>query len=79
MIPKTRILLMRRKSPDGIVIIQIPDMTNRLKAAEPTMVDGPRSPAQKPLPRISITDSRISGALVPRANRLRLATVSFHT
>ena len=44
----------------------------------PTMVPGPRSPARKLLPQISMTESRISGELLPRAMRVRLATVSFH-
>jgi len=39
---------------------------------------GPRSPARNPLPTISITESRISGALEPRAISVRFATVSFH-
>jgi hypothetical protein len=37
-------------------------MMKKLKAADPTIVPGPKSPASKLLPTISITESRISGA-----------------
>lgn len=70
---------MRRSSSFGIDMIHTAEMTNKLKAAEPTIVEGPSSPAQKLFPKISIIDRRISGALVPSANKLRLATVSFQT
>ena len=76
---KTLTLAMRRVSPVGMAVMQMAEMTSRLKAADPTMVPGPSSPASKFLPMISMTDSRISGADVPRASRDRLATVSFHT
>ena len=69
---------MRRVVPVGTAITQTPVIQNRLKAAEPTIVPGPRSPARNPLPTISITESRISGALEPRAISVRFATVSFH-
>ena len=42
--------------------MQTAQMAMRLKAAEPTMVPGPSSPASKLLPTISITDSKISEA-----------------
>ncbi|TNN76727.1 hypothetical protein EYF80_012976 [Liparis tanakae] len=82
----TRRCLILRVSPGGIVHTQIPMMTNMLKAALPTMVAGPSSPALKLWPHtwegdVGRTDdgghSSISGALEPRAMSVRLDTVSF--
>jgi hypothetical protein len=42
--------------------MQMAMMMKKLKAADPTIVPGPKSPASKLLPTISITESRISGA-----------------
>ena len=69
---------MRRVAGAGTPMIHTPVIQNRLKAAEPTMVPGPSSPALKPFPAISMHDRRISGALEPRAINVRFATVSFH-
>jgi len=68
---------MRRVSGYGTAMIQTPVMQKKLKAAEPTIVPGPSSPALNPRPMISMQDSRISGALEPSAISVRLATVSF--
>ena len=55
-------------------------MNKRLNAAEPTMVDGPSSPAGSPsLPHVSTTASKISGAEDPRAMSERFAMVAFQT
>ncbi len=42
--------------------MQMAIMMKKLKAADPTIVPGPKSPAPKLLPTISITESKISGA-----------------
>ena len=41
---KTVRCLMYRPSPSGMATTHTAEMTIRLKAAEPTMVDGPSSP-----------------------------------
>jgi len=55
-------------------------INKRLKAAEPTIVDGPSSPAFSPSePTVSSTDSKISGADDPKAMSERFAMVGFQT
>ena len=55
-------------------------MTIRLKAAEPTIVEGPSSPGVDPSVEIvSMMESRISGALEPSAMSVRFAMVGFQT
>ena len=63
----------------GMTYMQMPMMTKKLNAAEPTIVPGPRLPASKPSPMISMTERRISGAEEPSTIRLRFATVLFQT
>lgn len=58
---------------------QIARIISRLNAADPTIVDGPSSPAYILFPKSSITESRISGADEPSAMSVRLAMVGFHT
>ena len=55
------------------------EIHSKLKAAEPTIVPGPNSPASKLFPTISMMLSKISGADDPRAISVKLATVPFHT
>ena len=66
-------------SPAGMAMMQTAQMASRLKAADPTMVPGPSSPLSNLLPTISMQESRISGAELPKAIRVKLATVPFHT
>ena len=55
-------------------------MTKKLKEADPTIVDGPSSPGVSPkVITVSKTLSIISGALDPRAIKVRFAKVGFHT
>merc|ERR1719272_220695 len=65
-----------RISGEGIATTHTAVITSRLKAALPTIVEGPNSPAKNLFETHSMTDSRISGADDPRAIRVRLATVS---
>ena len=44
--------------------METPDMTRKLKAAEPTIVEAPSLPGSSPrVDTVSITESKISGAL----------------
>lgn len=54
-----------RISVGGTLTTQIATIINKLYAAEPTIVFGPRSPASNPLPTTSIIDNKISGADEP--------------
>lgn len=73
--PKSSIFL---SSGEGTLQIDIPEMTKRLNAADPTIVDGPSSPGGDPrLLTVSMTLSMISGAEDPSAMRLKFAIVGF--
>ena len=55
-------------------------LPRRLKAADPTIVDGPKTPgAFSKVVTVSMIESRISGADDPRAINVRLAIVGFQT
>mmetsp|Transcript_84905 Transcript_84905/g.259239 ORF Transcript_84905/g.259239 Transcript_84905/m.259239 type:complete len:254 (-) Transcript_84905:232-993(-) len=72
--------LILRTSPSGIATTHTAMIENRLKAALPTMVEGPRSPLNILFEmHVSTTFRRSSGALDPRAMSVKLATVGFHT
>eukprot|EP00362_Geleiidae_sp_MMETSP1317_P000917 CAMPEP_0201283170 /NCGR_PEP_ID=MMETSP1317-20130820/7807_1 /ASSEMBLY_ACC=CAM_ASM_000770 /TAXON_ID=187299 /ORGANISM="Undescribed Undescribed, Strain Undescribed" /LENGTH=107 /DNA_ID=CAMNT_0047598477 /DNA_START=637 /DNA_END=960 /DNA_ORIENTATION=+ len=61
----------------GTVSLQMVVIINRLKAADPMIVPVPNSPASNPNEIVSMVASIISGAELPKAMRVRLATVPF--
>mmetsp|Transcript_115613 Transcript_115613/g.331989 ORF Transcript_115613/g.331989 Transcript_115613/m.331989 type:complete len:248 (+) Transcript_115613:1978-2721(+) len=75
----TAVRSIARTSPSGIEYMQTAMMMNKLKAADPTIVPGPKAPLKKPFPVTSMQDSRISGAEDPSARSVKFATASFHT
>lgn len=59
-------------------MIDSAEIINRLKAAEPTIVDGPNGDGVASMSfTVPMTLRRISGADDPRAIRVRFATVGF--
>ena len=58
--------------------IDTPLITRRLKAADPTIVDGPRTGGTASISyNVYSTERRISGADEPRAISVKFATVAF--
>lgn len=80
-VPSSLIYASVRLSESGLTeAMQTPEITKKLKAAEPTIVAAPSSPGNEPRLRIVSRQLRIiSGALEPRAIRVKLATVGFQT
>ena len=69
-----------RVSPVGIAMTHTEEIARRLKAADPTMVEGPSFPGSwSKLRMVSMSASIISGALDPRAMSVRFAIVGFST
>ena len=67
-------------SPEGTETIKTAVIMIRLNAADPIIAEGPNSPGADPrVETVSIIAKRISGALEPRAIKVILAIVGFHT
>ena len=66
------------KSGLATAAIETPEITRKLNAADPTIVDGPNRPGSFPkVVTVSMIDKSISGALEPNAMRVKFAIVGF--
>ena len=75
---KTFIWSTLRNSDGAGEMMHTAEITSKLKAAEPTIVEAPSSEGSSSSdPSVSITARRISGAEEPSASSVRFATVGF--